>query len=222
MSAARMSKQERVYVELRKRIREGAYGPGHRIVIDALASEMGVSAIPVREAVRRLEAEGLVLFRPNAGAQVAPVDPVAYHQDLTVLAVLEGYATVLASQHITESDIDCLSASTDQMQEAMEHLDPLSFSRHNQQFHSIIYDRCPNAELVTAIREIVRRLDAIRRTVFLQIPTRGLASIEEHRHLIELLRRRAPAYEIETAARSHKLATVDSFDKWRNDPGRNI
>lgn len=211
-----MTKQERVYLELRERIHLGTYGPGHRIVIDALAAEMGVSALPVREAVRRLEAEGAVIFRPNAGAQVAPVDPDAYHQDLTVLAVLEGYITVLAAENLTDADIDRLISITDEMQEAMEHLDSLSFSDHNLQFHNVIYERCPNSDLVTAVREIVRRLDAIRRTVFLQIPTRGAASIREHRDLIAVLQRHAPAHEIEAAARGHKLATVQSFDKWRN------
>src|SRR5689334_25268318 len=67
-----VTKQERVYRAIRERILSGAYGPGYRVVIDALATEFGVSALPVREAIRRLEAEGLVIFRPNAGAHVAP------------------------------------------------------------------------------------------------------------------------------------------------------
>ena len=69
------TKQERVYKEVRERILAGTYVPGFRIVIDALAEEFGVSALPVREAIRRLEAEGLVIFRPNVGAQVAPAEP---------------------------------------------------------------------------------------------------------------------------------------------------
>ena len=66
-----LTKQERVYRAIRERILSGAYGPGYRVVIDALAEEFGVSALPVREAIWRLEAEGLVVYRPNAGAQVA-------------------------------------------------------------------------------------------------------------------------------------------------------
>ncbi len=68
----RVTKQERVYRTIRERILSGDYRPGHRVVIDSLATELGVSALPVREAIRRLEAEGLVVFRPNAGAHVAP------------------------------------------------------------------------------------------------------------------------------------------------------
>ena len=71
----RVPKQERVHRELRERILDGAYLPGERIVMDTIASEFGISALPVREAIRRLEAEGLVVFRPNTGARVAPAPP---------------------------------------------------------------------------------------------------------------------------------------------------
>ncbi len=71
-------------------------------MIDALAEEFGVSALPVREAIRRLEAEGLVVYRPNAGAQVAPADPRRLQEEMAVLAVLEGYATALAAPHSDE------------------------------------------------------------------------------------------------------------------------
>src|SRR4051795_5687385 len=104
------TKQERVYREIRERILTGAYGPGFRVVIDALAEEFGVSALPVREAIRRLEAEGLVIYRPNAGAQVAPVDPGAYDEEMTVLAVLEGYATALAAHELSAADMEQLTA----------------------------------------------------------------------------------------------------------------
>ncbi len=60
-------------------------------------------------------------------------------------------------------------------------------------------------------------VDAIRRTVFVQIPYRGVDSIREHSELIELLRSRAPAAEIEAAARAHKLHTVESFRSWRRE-----
>ena len=77
-----LTKQERVYRAVRERILSGSYGPGFRVVIDALAEEFGVSALPVREAIWRLEAEGLVIYRPNAGAQVAPADPGAFDRPI--------------------------------------------------------------------------------------------------------------------------------------------
>ena len=212
---ASVSKQERVYREVRERILSGAYGPGYRVVIDALAGEFGVSALPVREAIRRLEAEGLVIFRPNAGAHVAPADPGLFIEEMTVLAVLEGYATALAASRLGKAEIKSLTALTDAMVEAIDRLDPLSFGRLNQEFHAFIHERCPNAALVDLLRDVTRRLDAIRRTVFVQIPYRGAESVAEHRHLLTLIAEGAPSSKIEAAAREHKLNTVATFRTWQ-------
>ena len=65
------------------------------------------------------------------------------------------------------------------------------------------------------LRDVARRLDAIRRTVFIQIPYRGSASVAEHRELIELIAKGAPAAKVEAAAREHKLHTVRSFVEWQ-------
>ncbi len=212
-----LTKQERVYRTIRERILSGAYGPGYRVVIDALAEEFGISALPVREAIRRLEAEGLVIYRPNAGAQVAPAEPGVFDEEVTVLAVLEGYATALAAPEMGADGIRRLTEINDSMIEAMERLDSLGFGRLNQEFHGVIYEHCPNVALVDLLRDLARRLDAIRRTVFVQIPYRGAESVAEHRRLIELIAEHAPAAEVEAAARDHKLKTLESYRAWQRD-----
>jgi len=216
---ARVTKQERVYDALRERILSGAYGPGYRVVIDALAEEFSVSALPVREAIRRLEAEGLVVYRPNAGAQVAPADPSVFEEEMTVLALLEGLATSLASPNLGPTEIARMRDVNGQMTQAMEQLDSLRFGRLNQEFHAIIYEKCPNGALLTLLRDVARRLDAIRRTVFVQIPYRGAASLKEHAELIDLIEKKAPAAKIENVARQHKLHTVESFRAWQEEHG---
>ncbi|MCL2396210.1 MAG: GntR family transcriptional regulator [Acidimicrobiaceae bacterium] len=213
----KQTKQARVYDAIRERILNGVYGPGYRVVIDVLAEEFEVSALPVREAIRRLEAEGLIVYRPNAGAQVAPADPALFVEQMAMLAVLEGYATSLAAPLLKKADIERLTAINRSMTEAMGRLDSLGFGRLNQEFHGYIVQRCENAALVSLLDDVGRRLDAIRRTVFLQIPYRGAASVAEHEALIRLLARRAPAVEIEMAAREHKLHTVHSFRDWQNE-----
>lgn len=138
---------------------------------------------------------------------------------MTVLAVLEGFATALAAPEIGAKDIEGLTEITDSMGEALDGLDPIMFGRLNGEFHTAIYERCPNASLVDLLHDVARRLDAIRRTVFIQIPYRGAASIEEHRELIALIAGGAPATDIERAAREHKLHTVQSFREWRAEQG---
>jgi DNA-binding GntR family transcriptional regulator len=214
MVAQALTKQERVYRVLRERILAGTYGPGYRMVIDALSTEFSVSALPVREAIRRLEAEGLVVFRPNAGAQVTPTEPGLFEKEMTVLAVLEGFATALAAPALTPEDLAEMNAKTDEMERSIAGMDSLAFGRLNQEFHGVIYARCPNPSLVRMANDVNRRLDAIRRTVFVHIPYRGAASVAEHRELIDLIARHAPAEEIEDAARTHKMHTVESFQAW--------
>ena len=214
-----MSKLERVHTVIRERILDGEYGPGHRLVIDALAEELGVSALPVREAIRRLEAEGLVFYRVNAGATVATADPEQFEQRMSVLAVLEGYATALTAPLLTDEDLAGLEAATNRMQECMERLDVLGFGQANRDFHAIVYARCPNAALVKSLQEAARRLDLIRRTVFTHIPYRGVQSIAEHRELIRMLRAGAAFEEVEAFARQHKLNTVEAFRRWYAEAG---
>lgn len=206
-----MNKQEHAYRVIRERVLDGTYGPGYRLVMDSLADELRVSAVPVREAIRRLEAEGFVVYRPNAGAQVAPVDAVAWESAMTILAVLEGYATALAASYLTPRDIAGLRAVNAQMSQALERTDVLDFSRLNQQFHAAIFERCPNSHLVDLLHDTNSRLDAVRRTVFTHIPYRGLSSIEEHTRIVDLIESGAEADEIEAAARAHKLRTVEAF-----------
>src|ERR1043165_7501374 len=130
-----MNKQQRAYAELRERILSGAYSPGFRLVIDSLAEELEVSTLPIREAIRRLEAEGLVVFRPNAGAQVAPADPGLFEEMVMSQALLEGYATALAAPLLTEEDFQQLEEFNRRMMVCMDHIDGLGFGRANREFH---------------------------------------------------------------------------------------
>ena len=109
------------------------------------------------------------------------------------LAIVLCIGTALAAPCLDESEIAHLTEINDEMAAAMAELDSLRFGRLNQEFHGLIYEHCPNAALVGMLRDVARRLDAIRRTVFVQIPYRGAASVSEHRELIELIASRAPA-----------------------------
>jgi DNA-binding GntR family transcriptional regulator len=211
MTVASTSKQERAYATLRERILDGTYGPGQRLVIDALARELDVSQMPVREAIRRLEAEGWVTFVRNQGAQVAPIDGAGWTEAMTTLAVLEGFATSLAAPFVTAEDLAELRAIDDRMREAIESLDVLAFSDHNLAFHELIYKRCPNDHLRRELGAIQERVNTLRASIFLYIPTRGRVSIGEHEALLGLIERGADPFEIELAAREHKLHTVTAY-----------
>lgn len=212
-SKARNGKQEWAYSILRSRIVDGTYGPGHRLVIDAIARELKVSPMPVREAIRRLEAEHWVVYQRNLGAQVAPLDEASWTEAMTTLAVLDGYATALAAPQLEAADFTALRAINDEMREAIAALDVMLVSQRNQAFHRHIYDRCPNGYLRRQIQTIMERINTLRATIFMYIPTRGLVSCEEHEQLLVMLESGADAREIEHFAREHKLHTVTAYEQ---------
>lgn len=212
-----LSKQEMAYLRIRERILSGHYSPGYRLVIAQLARELGVSAIPVREAVHRLNAEGIVVFNRHTGAMVAPVNESAYVDTLRVGAVIEAYATAVAAPYLGPADFQRLREINAQMEDAMAALDFVRFGRLNREFHLTIYEHCPNAYLVECIRRGLQRLDQVRHSVFGFIPARPKRSVEEHEELIKALENGAPASEIEAAARQHKLNTVSKFHEWASE-----
>src|ERR1700742_4771325 len=116
-----VNKQERTYTIIKDRIHAGSIAPLQRLNIDAIARELGVSPIPVREALRRLEAEGWVRFTPNVGAVVSPVDSTTWEQVMITLAILEGAASAEAQPNLRRSDITRLRKIALSMEEAAAH-----------------------------------------------------------------------------------------------------
>jgi DNA-binding GntR family transcriptional regulator len=206
------SKQERAYAVLRGRILDGSYGPGYRLVIDAIARELKVSPMPVREAIRRLEAEGWVIYPANQGARVAPLDTRSWKDVMITLALLEGYATAAAAPEIAGEDLGRLRAINDEMRVAVEMLDPMLVAEHNHAFHGLIYERCPNAYLRPQLALTMEILNTLRSTIFIYIPTRGHESAAEHDEMIEAIEAGAAASKLERLARHHKLRTVAAYE----------
>ncbi len=202
-----MNKQERTYEILRDRIHTGVYAPNARLNIDALARELGVSPIPVREALRRLEAQGWVQFKPNAGAIVSPVDATSWEQAMVALAVLEGAASAEAQRHLRASDFTRLRRLAADMRGEQ---DPVRFGRLNRRLHEVIVTRCGNAWLLDLLRQTHDRLDLVRSTMFAYLPERAAEAAREHARLIELLEGGDPA-ELERYARWHKLQVVEAY-----------
>lgn len=212
------NKHELAYRLIRERIEAAIYQPGQRLVIDALARDLHMSQVPIREAIRRLQAEGWITYRHNSGPEIANIGLEQWQATMEVLAVLEGYATALAAPHLRQKDITQLRQHSTAMQRAMEQFDPLRFTDRNRSFHAVIYARCPNPVLVERISETQAQLDAMRGSLSPGVPQRGAESITEHLHLIELLEKRASADKIERAARDHKLhflvAAMRQFEQW--------
>jgi DNA-binding GntR family transcriptional regulator len=204
------SKADHAYAVIRQNILDGKSVPGERLAIEHLAREIKVSVVPVREAIRRLEAEGFVTFTRNVGATVASIDLDRYPETIEAVAVLEGVATGLAAPHLTATDLKRARALNEELRRSVDKLDPVRFTRTNAQFHKTLYVRCPNRHLLGMVEREWALLETTRRSGFSLVPERASRSVEEHEELVRLIEEGRPGDEIELFARRHRMRTARS------------
>jgi DNA-binding GntR family transcriptional regulator len=205
------SKSQRAYQSLKQRIAGEELTPGYRLVLGSIADELGMSVVPVREAIRRLEAEGLVTFERNVGARVAMIDDSQYRHSMQTLAILEGAATALAARHLTVDDLRRARDLNRRLVESLDDFDPRLFTTLNQQFHSALFASCPNPHLLALVEAEWVRLGHLRDSTFSFVPGRAQESVREHETIVDLLEAGAPLADIEHTARSHRSATLAAY-----------
>jgi DNA-binding GntR family transcriptional regulator len=205
------SKSEQAYEGSQGPDCEGTYTPGYRLVLGSIAKDLGFSVVPVREAIRRLEAEGLVTFERNVGATVAGIDPTEYLYTMQTLSIVEGAATALSAPLIDPAAIARARAVNAEMRECLKHFDPVRFTALNQDFHSVLFEHCPNPHILDLVHRGWNRLAALRSSTFRFVPGRAHDSVDEHEALLQLIESGADADAIEKAARLHRSATLDAY-----------
>ncbi len=205
-----LSKSQLAYRYLRDRIDDRRFVPGYRLVLGAIAKELGVSVVPVREAIRRLEAEGLVTFERNVGAQVALLEEQEYLYTMQTLALVEGAATALSAPSLTPQHYRRAREINARMIECLEHFEPLRFTELNLEFHAVLFEECPNPHILDLVHRGWSRLTVLRDSSFSFVPGRARESVEEHEALLRLIESGADPIEIELAARRHRTATLDA------------
>jgi DNA-binding GntR family transcriptional regulator len=208
-----ISKQQIAYEYIKSGIERGTFAPRQRLVIDSLARDLAVSKVPVREAVRRLEAEGLVTFSANAGATVAGADIDLWFQLMEQLALLEGYASASAAASVTAQDIRRLRQINAGMAVALKNYDFTGWIEGNHQFHQTINVHCANRSMIEYMASLHARTDAISRFVFPHSatilkalgPDGGKSALEAHEWLIAAFERHEKPAVIERHSRDHIL-----------------
>lgn len=215
-SSKQGSKSQQAYDWIRSRISSHVFGPGYRLVLGVIADELDMSVVPVREAIRRLEAEGLVSFEPNVGARVTLVDESEYAHAMQTLGLVEGAATALSAPLLSAEALDRAETINARMENLLEHFDAHMFTELNRQFHSVLYETCPNPQLLDLVHRGWSRLSGIRDTTFAYVPGRARHSVEEHAQMLDLIRSGADPLEIELAARNHRWRTLEEFLRARH------
>jgi DNA-binding GntR family transcriptional regulator len=160
------TKAQYVYESLREDILQGRLRPGARLVFSQVASRFGVSPIPVREAVRQLETEGLVELKPHTRVEVTslPWERGVWAYELRM--VLEPVAVRDATPFVSEDQLARLGTLLDDLRDDLERRDADAFRAHYFAFFDQLFDAVPNRMLVQAImelREITKRFHSVHR-----------------------------------------------------------
>ena len=205
-----------VFNTLRQAILHGELKPGERLMEIQLANKLGVSRTPIREAIRKLELEGLVHIIPNKGAFVEGVTLQDVKDIYEIRTLLEGLCARWAAERITQEQLEEL--------EEIVFLSDFHYSKENwdqileldNRFHEMVYEACASKELTRVLRDYHHYLQRIRR-ITLEEKARAHASINEHRAIAEALKAR-DARTAEECARLHIRNTISNMDKigWEN------
>ncbi|MCL6610836.1 MAG: GntR family transcriptional regulator [Peptococcaceae bacterium] len=219
--------QEQVYRKIRHNILSGVFDPGQRLLPDDLAAGMAVDPGCVREALLRLEGEGLVNFQPSRGFTVARFTLDDLKEIYFLRGLLEGAASELAAGNLTEKELDELASLCRKMEECVASQDLTDMPRHNAAFHEIIYRAARSPRLYSMI---VKLWNGFLKSSLSTLTLRAEETVAEHRAIYEALRSRNPQ-EAGAKTREHIVSVLGDLseywkdwltpvEEWKADNGR--
>ena len=175
-----------VFNTLRQAILRGELKPGERLMEIQLANQLGVSRTPIREAIRKLELEGLVLMIPRKGAEVAEITEKSLRDVLEVRRALEELAVELVCEKITDEQIQDLKDAAEEFKESLKDGDITRIAEADVKFHDVIYMATDNQKLIQLLNNLREqmyryRVEYLKRSDFHQ------QLIDEHEEIIETI-----------------------------------
>lgn len=175
-----------VFNTLRQAILRGEMEPGERLMEIQLAQKLGVSRTPIREAIRKLELEGLVVMIPRKGAEVAQITEKDMRDVLEVRCTLEELAVSLACKNVTQEKIEELKAANKVFESAVVSKDVVSIVDADVLFHDTIYGMTNNARLIQIINKLREQMYRYRLEYVKDARTHSIL-ISEHNDIIKKL-----------------------------------
>ena len=189
-----------VFNTLRQAILTGDLKPGERLMEIHLANKLGVSRTPIREAIRKLELEGLVTMIPRRGAEVAQITEKSMNDVLEVRRAMDALCVELACDRISEEELAELKGACDAFAEAVKGGDIKVIAKADVALHDIIVQATGNRRLVQLINNLSEQMYRYR-FEYLKDASRHQNLIEEHRMIYEGIVKR----DREAASQAAKL-----------------
>ena len=173
-----------VFQTLRQAILKGELKPGERLMEIQLAQKLGVSRTPIREAIRKLELEGLVLMIPRRGAEVARISEKSLKDVLEVRRSLEELAIELACQRMTEEDMQALEEAQKAFKAAIDQGDAMKIAETDEAYHDVIYYSTRNKRLVQILNNLREQMYRYR-FEYIKDFSQHERLVEEHKVIYE-------------------------------------
>ncbi|SEL87352.1 GntR family transcriptional regulator [Nonomuraea pusilla] len=204
--------QQFVLAELRRAITTGRLRPGAPIRQDALAEELQVSRVPLREALKTLQGEGLVSYQAHRGYFVETLSLADLREVYRIRELLEEEAVRKAVARLTDADLDRLEETQRDVEDAAARGDVLAMATANRLFHMTLFECAGMPRLTRLIRTLWDSTDAYRSMYYGEGGNRERV-VKEHRATLEALRRRAADEAVATldAHRAHAVAELESL-----------
>lgn len=190
-----------VFNTLRQAILKGELEPGERLMEIQLAERLGVSRTPIREAIRKLELEGLVLMIPRKGAEVAEISEKSLREVLEVRRSLEELAIELACQRVTAEELTELEEAEHDFAKAVETGEVMAIAESDEHFHELIYHATANERLVQILNNLREQMYRYR-LEYIKDEDRRQILVVEHEHILRAIRSRN-IQEAKSAVREH-------------------
>ena len=205
---------DRVFSLVKEAIVEGDIAAGSKISEPELARAYGISRGPLREAIGRLEACGLVVRRPNVGARVVTLSSTQLIEIFHVREALEGMAARLAAQHMSDGEIADLKRLLDQHGEQIERdTEHAYFQREGDlDFHGRVIQGSHNARMINLLCNDLYHLVRLYRYQFGMPGKRGRRAFVEHEHIVDAIERRDPEMA-ELMMRAHIRASRENVER---------
>ena len=178
-----------VFNTLRQAILRGELKPGERLMEIQLANKLGVSRTPIREAIRKLELEGLVLMIPRKGAEVAEITEKNMRDVLEVRKALEELAVQLACEKITDEEIEEMKKAAEEFKMILKSKDITEIAEADVRFHDIIYMATDNQKLIHLLNKLREQMYRYR-VEYLKNPDVHEQLIQEHEEIVYHIKRR--------------------------------
>jgi DNA-binding GntR family transcriptional regulator len=209
MSTLFRSKNEVVYELLHRSIIHGEYRPGERMVIDELAGKLGVSQIPIREALRQLEADGFVTIEPYVGATVTPISADFIFEIFALLETMEVVCSRTAGRCMSEAEMATLAELVRAMDSTVN--EPDRWAEQNKKFHLLICDYSRTGLIKGMMRKVFDHWDRLRSHYIKDVlEHRILAAQEEHRQIMAAFQAR-DIDKVEQLIRAHNQNALASY-----------